>query len=505
MVKLSMANLNGTLFQAFHWYTTDQGTHWQDLAKLAPTLAEKGFTALWLPPAYKASQGATDVGYRAYDLYDLGEFFQKGSDRTKYGTKADYLVLIRAAQAAGLQVYADVALSDKTGGDEAESVWATPVDWEDRNRSIAPDRSIRALTRFTFPGRRGTYSTMEWTWQHFDIVNHNLDQPDDTTLYALKQKRFDTVVHPLHARSDRTLSCDIDTNHPEVCAELLRWGKWYLNLTGVNGFRLDGVRHLRASFFDQWIAQLRQQTQQEIFTVADYWSGDVETLHRYITATHGQIALFDVPLHYNFYSASRAGDRYDMRQIFDGTLMQQQPTLAVTFVENHMTQPLQTLESPVEQWFKPLAYALILLRKEGYPCVFYGDYYGAQYGDRGREGTWQTLEMPSHQRLIDQLLYARRSFAYGEQYSYFDQRNLVGWTRLSTAKHPHPMAVVMSNGLGGRRWMEVGVSCRAFYDVTQHCSDIVVTNEAGWGEFPCGDRSVSVWLEHIQGDNSRPV
>ena len=27
-------------------------------------------------------------------------------------------------------------------------------------------------------------------------------------------------------------------------------------------------------------------------------------------------------------------------------------------------------------WFKPLAYALILLRKHGLPCVFYGDYYG---------------------------------------------------------------------------------------------------------------------------------
>lgn len=29
-----------------------------------------------------------DVGYGAYDLYDLGEFNQKGTVRTKYGTKA---------------------------------------------------------------------------------------------------------------------------------------------------------------------------------------------------------------------------------------------------------------------------------------------------------------------------------------------------------------------------------------------------------------------------------
>lgn len=66
-----------------------------------------------------------------------------------------------------------------------------------------------------------------------------------------------------------------------------------------------------------------------------------------------------------------------MRRILDNTLMQQQPALAVTLVENHDTQPLQALESPVADWFKPLAYAIILLRQEGYPCVFYPDYYRA--------------------------------------------------------------------------------------------------------------------------------
>ena len=59
-----------------------------------------------------------------------------------------------------------------------------------------------------------------------------------------------------------------------------------------------------------------------------------------------------------------------MRYLFDGTLVNEQPGLTVTLVENHDSQPLQSLESVVEAWFKPLAYALILLRKDGYPCVF---------------------------------------------------------------------------------------------------------------------------------------
>ena len=48
-------------------------------------LKEKGIDALWLAPMFKAT-GTNDVGYGVYDLYDLGEFDQKGSVRTKYGT-----------------------------------------------------------------------------------------------------------------------------------------------------------------------------------------------------------------------------------------------------------------------------------------------------------------------------------------------------------------------------------------------------------------------------------
>ena len=46
------------------------------------------------------------------------------------------------------------------------------------------------------------------------------------------------------------------------------------------------------------------------------------------------------------------------------------------FVENHDTQPGQSLASTVAPWFKPSAYALILLHEAGLPCVFWGDVFG---------------------------------------------------------------------------------------------------------------------------------
>ncbi|WP_295407809.1 hypothetical protein [uncultured Thiocystis sp.] len=88
-------------------------------------------------------------------------------------------------------------------------------------------------------------------------------------------------------------------------------------------------------------------------------------------------------------------------------MLQERPNQVVTFVENHDSQPLQALESTVEPWFKPLAYAYILLRQEGYPCIFQAE--GADYEDRGRDGNLHRILMLSHRCLIDRFLAARRA------------------------------------------------------------------------------------------------
>nr|AIA93789.1 CAZy families GH13 protein [uncultured Leptotrichia sp.] len=73
------------MLQGFSWILPADGQHWKHLADLAPELGRMGITAIWLPPAYKSVDGAKGVGYGAYDLWDLGEFDQCGSVRTKYG------------------------------------------------------------------------------------------------------------------------------------------------------------------------------------------------------------------------------------------------------------------------------------------------------------------------------------------------------------------------------------------------------------------------------------
>lgn len=204
------------------------------------------------------------------------------------------------------------------------------------------------------------------------------------------------------------------------------------------------------------------------------------------------MSLMDVPLHYHMHEASLNGNAYDMTRIFEGTLVATTPTLAVTFVDNHDTLLFHGLASPVADWFKPLAYALVLLRRGGYPAVFHADYYG---GITRNGATQQVITLPSHRQVIDVLLRLRRDHAYGEEVDFFGggSRQLIGWTRAGRGK---ALAVVLSSGPGGARRMRVAAGGGArFVDALGHVKGEVTTDGGGWADFSCAGGSVSAWLQ----------
>jgi alpha-amylase len=67
------------------------------------------------------------------------------------------------------------------------------------------------------------------------------------------------------------------------------------------------------------------------------------------------------------------------------------------------------MSTSMEGFFEPLACALILLRLDGHPSIFYGDLYGMK-GDNP--------EPPSCGDKLADLILARKYFAYGELYDY---------------------------------------------------------------------------------------
>ncbi len=490
-----MSQLNGVMMQYFHWYCRSDGSLWEEVAANAMELSRAGISGLWLPPAYKGIGGGYDVGYGVYDMYDLGEFDQKGSIRTKYGTKEQYQHAIQSLKKHGINSYVDVVLNHRMGGDAVEPGRATPYVQDNRLNPASSLIDIQAYTHFKFSARNKQYSDFEYHWRHFDAVDYSALHPDEKgRVFLLEGKQFDDYVALEKGNFAYLMGCDLDMQHPEVKAEITNWGKWILDQTQAEGFRLDAIKHMAAWFFPEWLDTMERHAGKDLFVVGEYWSNDLPSLHWYLNIIGGRMSVFDVPLHFKFASASRAGSSYDMRGILDGTLMKERPTHAVTFVDNHDSQPLQALESPVQPWFKPLAYALILLRAEGYPCIFYPDYYGAEYEDFGGDRNKHRIVLPSHRFLIDRFLKARRQFAYGDQYDYFDHFSCVGWTRHGTAEHPGGVAVLMSAGPQGHKWMNIGHPGKSYGDATGHISGRVTTNEYGWAEFGCPGGSVSVWV-----------
>jgi alpha-amylase len=489
------AEINGVLMQAFHWYIPADGGHWRRLQQQAPALAQAGITALWLPPAGKGLAGSQDVGYGIYDPFDLGEFDQRGTVATKYGTRAEYLAATGACRAAGIQVIADAVFNHLMGADAEEDFNATPHDPHNRFHAMGEQRRIRGWTHYSYPARAGAHSAMQWHWWHFDAVDYNSLEPGLQAVWRIEGKAFDDDVDLERGNYDYLMGCDLDIDHPEVRDALKHWGTWMLDTVGVDGFRLDAIKHISGDFFPDWIAHVESHAGRELFVVGEYWTYNLDTLLWYASRTNGHVHLFDAPLHHNFHLASRAGSSYDLGRLLDGTLMRHLPQLAVTLVENHDTQPLQALESVVEPWFKPLAYAFILLRREGYPCVFLPDYEGAQYRDRGRDGQQHDVNLVSHRWILDRLLAARRDHAYGEQRDWLDHPNCIGWTRAGSPAHPSGLAVLMSNGDEGSKWMATGKANASFTDITEHRSEVIRTNEHGWAEFRCPAGSLSVWVE----------
>ena len=90
-----MSKINETMMQYFEWYLPPDCKLWEKVRTQASYLETIGITSIWLPPAYKCIGGKNDTGYAVYDLYDLGEFDQKGTIETKYGTKQEYIDAIK--------------------------------------------------------------------------------------------------------------------------------------------------------------------------------------------------------------------------------------------------------------------------------------------------------------------------------------------------------------------------------------------------------------------------
>lgn len=83
------------------------------------------------------------------------------------------------------------------------------------------------------------------TWaKDVDGENANYDYLMFVSGGLLQVRTTDTPRLTVRTRSMTVLTDLVDHAHPDVSADLFKWGDWILKETGAYGFRFDAVKHI---------------------------------------------------------------------------------------------------------------------------------------------------------------------------------------------------------------------------------------------------------------------
>ena len=377
LAQSSSTPRSDVFMQGFYWNSPMGGIWYDSLAKLAPRLASAGIGAVWFPSPSKGAGGGFSMGYDPYDHFDFGEYYQKGSKETRFGSKQELIDAITTFHSVGIEVYADAVMRHMMGGETKAPYECIPMN---NGAKIVADS---AFLIFNYPNGSGRF------------------KKSPAEFYPNSQNCF---VDPRFIETDPLFRFGewLDHNKQSVRDSLIVWGKYLRNELKFDGFRLDAVKPIDPVFMAEFLKAANGKN----YAVAELWS-DAASIGNWLNIAKNlngaSVSMFDFPLRYTLKEmCNNTAGTFDMRNLdnaglggagisgFDYS----------TFVENHDFDRTgydgQTANGhdPVLT-DKHLAYAFILF-SEGRPCIFFKDYF--MYGYAGK---------------IDTLIWIRQNFLGG--------------------------------------------------------------------------------------------
>ena len=375
--KMLPAPKSDVFMQGFYWNSPPGGIWYDSLSKLAPRLGSAGFGGIWFPPPEKGAGGGFSMGYDPYDHYDFGEYPQKGSKETRFGSRTELTHALSVFHSNGIEVYADVVIRHMMGGEQKAPYECIPLN---NGNAIVPDS---AYLLFMYPNGSGRF------------------RKTPAEFYPNSQSCF---VDPRFVETDPLFRFGewLDHHKQSVRDSLIEWGKYLRTVIGFDGFRLDAVKSIDPAF----MAEFLKGANGNGYAVAELWSSTAD-IGNWLNAAKNQngasVAMFDFPLRYTLKEmCNNTGGGFDMRTLDNAGLAGAGISGFdySTFVENHDFDRIG-YDGGIDNGHDPvltdkqLAYAYILF-SEGRPCVFFKDYF--MYGYSGP---------------IDTLIWIRQHFLYG--------------------------------------------------------------------------------------------
>src|ERR1035438_1246721 len=392
---------------------------WDHLAKQANELRQAGFTAVWLPPVLKTSDGDKpgSDGYGPFDDYDIGSKNQKGSQATRFGTREQLQRCVAVMRANGLDVYLDMVEHQRVGD-------TTPF-------------------VFRYLGADGTPDVGRFPKNPFNFVPN---VPRDPALGGPPSDDFPfgRELAPINAKPPNY-----------VFDNLIGAGDWLTRALDVQGYRIDDVKGLSTEFLFPF---LTGKSMSGKFAVGEFFDGSRVLVNGWVfnpTGMKGRPSAFDFPLKFVLNAMCNTPGGFNMADLDHVGLAGISSMNAVTFVENHDTD-LNGGEKIIIN--KILGYAYILT-SEGYPCIYYRDY----STDKNCFGL---------KPLIDNLIWIHEKLAFGETQQRWKDFNVFAYERLGGPN----LLVGLNNDPNNMRTITVATgfgSNVSLHDYTGHSPDVV--------------------------------
>ncbi|MFJ6082172.1 pullulanase-type alpha-1,6-glucosidase [Streptomyces sp. NPDC092369] len=383
-----------------------QGGDLKGLTKKLNYIKGLGTTAIWMAPIFKNQpvQGTgsdASAGYHGYWITD----FTKVDPH--FGTNQDLTTLISKAHAKGMKVFFDV-ITNHT---------ADVVDYEEKSYDYLSKGAFPYLTKDGEPFDDADYADGKSKFPAVDAgsfprtpsvpaAKKNVKVPswlNDPTMY---HNRGDSTYAGENATyGDFSGLDDLWTERPEVVSGMERIYQRWVRDFGVDGFRIDTVKHVNMEFWTQWATALdtyaAQHGRKDFFMFGEVYSADTSITSPYVT--QGRLdATLDFPFQDAARSyASQGGSARKLAAVFGDdykyTTDKANAYEQVTFLGNHdmgrvgyflkQDNPQATDAEILAK--DRLANELMFLSR-GNPVVYYGDEQGFT-GSGGDKDARQTM------------------------------------------------------------------------------------------------------------------
>lgn len=325
------------VLQAFWWnyWNNNYPNGWYNyLAELAPRLRDMGIDAVWVPPSIK-NAGTNSVGYGPFDQYDLGDKYQKGSLRTRLGTKDEYLRMVAVMHANGIDVIQDVVFNHNSDAGSADgSGGQDPSAYDNKWKNFryaCYSTPASAETAANYLARQGRWSK---NWQDFHPnPAHNSNSGDWCSEMFGPDICYYQGAYGISSNA---------TYNPAQTQNYMRnqartWAIWMKKQTGVDGFRLDAVKNFEDFAAEDFLYNLQYNAGwasggAQMFAVGEYVGGSSE-LDGWCNTVQNRAGTFDFNLRGAVYGVVYGMGNYNLADIPGA--QQGNRTRTVPFVNNH--------------------------------------------------------------------------------------------------------------------------------------------------------------------------